>query len=284
MDPIVVAQALNALYEVTTLTVIVLGLAIVFGFLGVMNLAHGEFIMLGAYAAVFCQAQGWPYVTAVPAALVLCGAIGLVVERVLVRPLYHRPFDTLLATWGLSLLLREAVELITGGGYKSLDMPVEGSVGVLGADFPAYRMLLIALSLAAIAALIAWYLGSRTGSRIRAMVDNPELAAAVGIDTRALARNSFVVGVCFGGLAGVMVAPLIPVQPYMGLDYILKAFFVLVVGGLGSLVGLIGGSAIIGGAESAVSAIVDRTYGYTTVLLIAILFLWFRPRGLFARS
>src|ERR1700741_3766283 len=139
---------MNVVYEVTTLVVIVLGLAIVFGFLGVMNLAHGEFIAIGAYTAYACQVRGWPYVTAIPVAFVVCGALALLVERALIRPLYQRPFDTMLATWGLSLLLRKIVELVYGGGYKSLVVPLSGSVSVLGAPFPAYRLLLIALSLA----------------------------------------------------------------------------------------------------------------------------------------
>jgi len=274
---------MNVVYEVTTLVVIVLGLAIVFGFLGVMNLAHGEFIAIGAYTAYACQARGWPYVTAIPAACLVCGALALLVERVLIRPLYQRPFDTMLATWGLSLLLRKTVELVYGGGYKSLVVPLSGSVSVLGAPFPAYRVLLIVLSLAGTSGLVVWYRRSPTGARIKAMVGNPELAEAVGLRTGRLARNTFVVGTCLAGLAGVMVAPLTPVQPYMGLDYILKAFFVLVVGGLGSAVGLVSGAGLIGGVESAMSAIVDRTWGYSTVLLIAIVFLWLRPRGIFAR-
>ncbi len=284
MDPVIVAQAMNVIYEVVTLSVIVAGLAIVFGFLGVMNLAHGEFIMIGAYTAVFCQAQGWPYLTAIPVVLGVCVVLGLVVERILIRPLYRRTFDTLLVTWGLSMLLRKLVELVAGGGYKSLDIPISGSVEILGAPYPAYRLALIAISLAGMAAAIAWYLRSQAGIRIKAMVGNPELAAAVGIRTDLLARNTFVVGTCFGGLAGVMVAPLLPVQPYMGLDFILKAFFVLVVGGLGSVAGLLGGAGIVGGVESAVSALIDRTYGYSTVLLIVVAFLWLRPRGIFARS
>jgi urea ABC transporter permease protein UrtB len=274
---------MNVVYEVTTLVVIVLGLAIVFGFLGVMNLAHGEFIAIGAYTAYVCQARGWPYLTAIPAACLVCGALALLVERVLIRPLYQRPFDTMLATWGLSLLLRKTIELVYGGGYKSLVVPLSGSVSVLGAPFPAYRVLLIVLSLAGTIGLVVWYRRSPTGARIKAMVGNPELAQAVGLRTDRLARNTFVAGTCLAGLAGVMVAPLTPVQPYMGLDYILKAFFVLVVGGLGSAVGLVSGAGLIGGVESAVSAIVDRTWGYSTVLLIAIVFLWLRPRGIFAR-
>lgn len=284
MDPLLVTQALNLLYEVVTLAVIVLGLAIVFGLLGVMNLAHGEFIALGAYVAYLCQSQGLPYLAAVPAAIAACALLALPVERFLIRPLADRPFDTLLATWGLSLFMRKAIEIGFGGGYKSLKIPVSDSVQVLGAPFPAYRLLLMALCAVLIAALLVWYQRSAAGARVKAMVGNRELAQAVGIRTERLARNTFVVGLCFAGLAGVMVAPLVSVQPYMGLDYVLRSFFVLVVGGLGSPLGLLSGAAAIGGVESAVSALVDRTAGYSTVLLIAIFFLWRRPHGIFGRA
>ena len=284
MDPILTTNVLNVVYEVSTLAVVVLGLAVVFGLLGVMNLAHGEFVMIGAYCAFFVQEQDLPFLAAVPLALLTCGLLGLVVERILVRPLYARPFDTLLATWGLSLLLREAVEAVYGRGFRSVATPLTGSIDVAGADYPAYRLLLTILSIALVAVLVWWFVRSATGRRIRAVVNNPELAGSVGIPVTALARNTFVFGCCLAALAGVMLAPLVAVQPMMGLDFILKSFFVLVVGGLGSLVGLISGSAVIGGVESIVSAVSDRTYGYTTVLIIAILFLWLRPSGLFPRT
>lgn len=284
MDPLLVTQLLNIAYEVTTLAVVVLGLAIVFGLLGVLNLAHGEFVMIGAYCAYFTQTQGWPYLAAIPVTLLVCGVLGWAVERALIRPLYARPFDTLLATWGLSLLLREIVEAIYGKAYQNLVVPVHGMVEIGGADYPSYRVLLIVLSVALVGGLVLWYLRSPTGTRIKAMVGNPDLARAVGIRVERLARNAFIAGTCLGGLGGVMLAPLAPVQPFMGLDYILKAFFVLVVGGLGSLMGLVTGSVIIGGVESVVSAVIDRTYGYFSVLVLAILFLWLRPRGIFARA
>lgn len=246
-----------------TLVVIVLGLAIVFGLLGVMNLAHGEFVALGAYMAYVCQAWNWPFLAAVPATIVACAALAWPIERFLIRPLYDRPFDTLLATWGLSLFMRKGIEIVFGGGYKSVKLPLAESVPVFGVAFPAYRLALMALCAALIAALLLWLRRSLSGARVKAMVGNPELAQAVGIDTRALARNTFVVGLCLAGLAGVMVAPLVSVQPYMGLDYVLRAFFVLVVGGLGSAAGLLGGAAAIGGIESAVSALADRTAGYS---------------------
>jgi len=284
MDPILTTNILNVVYEISTLAVVVLGLAVVFGLLGVMNLAHGEFVMIGAYCAFFAQSQGLPFLAAIPLALAVCIALGLVVERILVRPLYARPFDTLLATWGLSLLLREAIEAIYGRGFRSVSAPVSGSIDVIGADYPAYRLLLTLLSIALVSGLVWWFVRSATGRRIRAVVNNPELAASMGISVTALARNTFVFGCCLAALAGVLLAPLLPVQPMLGLDFILKSFFVLVVGGLGSLVGLVSGAGVIGGVESVVSAVSDRTYGYTTVLIIAILFLWLRPNGLFPRT
>lgn len=284
MDPLVVTQAVNIVYAVTTLAVLVLGLAVVFGLLGVLNIAHGEFIMAGAYCAYVVEANGWPFLAAVPFALLICGVLGAVVERGLIRPLYQRPFDTLVATWGLSLLLRKTAEAIFGLGYKSLDMPISGTFDFLGVDYPTYRLALIVLCAVVLVALVLWYRNSRTGMRIKAMIGNPELAQAYGISVKKLAARTFVVGTCLAGLGGVMVAPLVPVQPFMGLDYILKAFFVLVVGGLGSMLGLLSGALVIGGLDSLVSALIDGTYGYLTVLVVAILFLWLKPRGIFARG
>jgi urea ABC transporter permease protein UrtB len=284
MDPLLVTQALNVVYGVTALAVLALGLAVIFGLLGVLNIAHGEFIMAGAYCAYVTQASGWPFLAAFPLALIVCGTLGLVVERGLIRPLYARPFDTLVATWGLSLLLRKVAEAIFGMGFHSLDMPLAGTVALLGTDYPAYRLALIVGGVVVLTGLFLWFRLSSTGTRIQAMVGNRELAEAVGIPVRRLAAYAFIAGTCLAGLAGVMIAPLVPVQPFMGLDYVLKTFFVLVVGGLGTVMGVLSGAAVIGGLDSVVSAAIDATYGYLTVLVVAILFLWLKPRGLFARS
>jgi branched-chain amino acid transport system permease protein/urea transport system permease protein len=284
MEPVQIAQALNALYGIASLAILALGLAVVFGLLGVLNLAHGELVMIGAYCAYVAQTRGWPYLAAVPLALAVCGVLGYVVERWLVRPLYARPFDTLVVTWGLSLLLRKCAEVLFGLGYKSLAEPIGGTALVLGAAYPRYRLLLIAISVVGLGALVLWYGRSRTGTRIQAMVGNPELARALGIPVRRYASATFVVGTCLAGLAGVMIAPLAPVQPFMGLDHILMSFFVLVVGGLGSMAGLLTGATVIGGTNSLVSALADSSGGYFSVLLLSILFLWLRPRGIHARG
>lgn len=283
MDPIVVTQGLNLVFGVATLAVLALGLAVIFGLLGVLNLAHGEFIMVGAYCAWAVTAAGLPFLAALPLTAVVCLALGLGVERLLIRPLYRRPFDTLVATWGLSLLLRETAEAAFGLSFRNVAMPLPGTVAVLGADYPAYRLVLIVVAATIIGGLMVWYRRSRTGLRIRAMVGNPDLAQAMGIRATRLAAGTFAAGTCIAGLGGVMIAPLVPVQPFMGLDFVLRSFFALVIGGLGSVAGLFAGSAVIGGVDSLVSAVFDATWGYFTVLVVAILFLWRRPGGFFAR-
>src|SRR5579872_6333136 len=187
MDPLIVTQAINVVYAVSTLAVLALGLAVIFGLLGVLNIAHGEFIMIGAYCAYLIESWHWPYLAAVPLTLAVCAILGAAVEWIMIRPLYRRPFDTLVATWGLSLLLRKSAEVMFGLGFRSLSIPLPGTVKFFGTEYPIYRLLLIAISLVVVGALIIWYGRSRTGTRIRAMVNNPELAQALGISVRRLA-------------------------------------------------------------------------------------------------
>ncbi|PHQ69270.1 MAG: branched-chain amino acid ABC transporter permease [Sneathiella sp.] len=274
---------LNFIYGIATLGLIVLGLAVVFGLLGVMNMAHGEFVMLGAYSVLIVQGQGLPYFLSFPLAVLICGFVGYLVEWSMIRHLYTRPFDTLLATWGIAILIRKTVEVIFGRGYQSVNQTVTGTVDILGVDYPAYRLVVFVCAVTLLVGLFIWYRRSNTGARIKAMIANPELAQAMGINTARLARGTFVFGVCMAGLAGALIAPLVRVEPYMGLDYLLSSFFILVVGGLGTLEGLFIGSSVIGGVDVAVSAFFDKTSGYLAVLVISILFLWLRPEGLYAR-
>ena len=281
---VVGTYGLNYLYITAILGLVVLGLAVVFGLLGVMNMAHGEFVMLGAYSAVAVQAAGLPLVLSIPLAIVAAGATGALVEWLVIRHLYHRPFDTFLATWGLAVLLREAIEALFGREYRSVDQLLPGTVDLGGIEYPVYRLVLLGFVIVAFAGLMLWYRRSNTGARIKAMVSNPPLAAAVGIDTVRLARWTFVFGVSTAGLAGALLAPLVRVEPYMGLDYLLSSFFILVVGGLGTVEGMLLGSAVISGTDAVMSAVFDKTAGYISVLSISILFLWLRPHGLYSRQ
>lgn len=275
---------LNLLYELSTLGLTTLGLAVVFGLLGVMNMAHGEFVMLGAYAVVAVQSWGWPLATAMPLALLVCGGFGWVVERWLIRPLYARPFDTLLATWALAILMRKVVEAVFGRDYRNIESHLADPLSFAGVQYPGYRLFLLALAAALVVCLALWYRRSAMGLRVRAMTGNPVLAQALGINTTRLASQTFVVGVMLAGASGVLLAPLVRIEPGIGMDYLLDSFFVLVVGGLGTLGGFGGGVALIGGTQSVISSIVDQTSGYAVVLILSILFLWLKPHGLFGRN
>lgn len=283
MEGGVALHALNIVYELATLALTTLGLAVVFGLLGVMNMAHGEFVMIGAYSVVAVQQWGWPLVSAFPLAIAVCAALGWVVERWLIRPLYARPFDTLLATWALAMLMRKVVEAIWGKGYRNVEHALVMPVAIGGTQYPAYRLGLILLATVLMAALFVWYRRSSAGLRVRAMTGNPVLAQALGINTQRLASQTFVVGVGLAGAAGVLFAPLVRIEPGIGVDYLLDAFFVLVVGGLGTLGGFVGGVGVIGGAQAVMSSVAGQTSGYAVVLVIAILFLWLKPDGLFSR-
>lgn len=283
MDSGVILHGLNITYELATLSLTTLGLAVVFGLLGVMNMAHGEFVMIGSYAVVAVQQLGWPIATAMPVALTICALLGWVVERWLIRPLYARPFDTLLATWALAMLLRKLVEAIWGRGYRNIEIALPEPVNFLGTPYPAYRFMLIFLAMLILVFLYFWYRKSSAGLRVRAMTTNPVLAEALGIDTKKLASQAFVIGVSLAGASGVLLSPLIRIEPGIGVDYLLDAFFVLVVGGLGTLAGFTGGVSVIGGSQALVSSIAGQTSGYAVVLIISIIFLWLKPDGIFSR-
>ena len=274
---------LNFVYVSAILALVALGLAMVFGLLGVMNMAHGEFVMLGAYSAYVVQTAQISFFWAIPLAIFVSAILGFLIEWSVIRHLYNRAFDTLLATWGLAILIRKGVEVMFTRDYKSVNQVVPGTVEIFGVNYPAYRLILISIIICIFVVLLLWYQRSKVGLRVRAMVQNPGLAAAIGIDIAILSRVTFVIGVSTAGLAGALLAPLVRVEPYIGLDYLLSSFFILVVGGLGSIEGLLIGSSIIGGTDAVISTIFDKTAGYMSVLIISILFLWLRPDGIFYR-
>ena len=274
---------LNFVYVSAILALVALGLAMVFGLLGVMNMAHGEFVMLGAYSAYVVQTAQISFFWAIPLAIFVSAILGFLIEWSVIRHLYNRAFDTLLATWGLAILIRKGVEVVFTRDYKSVNQVVPGTVELFGVNYPAYRLILISIIICIFVVLLLWYQRSKVGLRVRAMVQNPGLAAAIGIDIAILSRVTFVIGVSTAGLAGALLAPLVRVEPYIGLDYLLSSFFILVVGGLGSIEGLLIGSTIIGGTDAVISTIFDKTAGYMSVMIISILFLWLRPDGIFYR-
>ncbi len=281
MSPILV---LNLAWQISTLALIALGLAVVFGKLRIMNMAHGEFVMIGAYAPVITSTLGLPGWLQLPVCLITVAFVAFVLERTIIRHLYGRMFDSLLATWGIAILLRELVELIFGRSYQSVSPPLSGTINVIGVDYPAYRIAVIIGIFLGFIGFSWWNTRSKMATRIKAMVGNPELAEAIGLNTARLSAGAFVFGCCTAGLAGVILAPTVQIEPMMGLDYLIRSFFALVVGGLGSLEGLGIGVGIIAGTQTFLGAVTNQTYGYLAVLTLSILFLWLKPNGIHSSS
>ena len=275
---------LNILWQLSVLAIVTIGLAVVFGQLRIMNMAHGELVMIGAYAPVITAQLNLPGPTQVLVCVLTVGSVAFAMERLVIRHFYGRPFDSLLATWGLSILLREIVELLFGRGYQSIQQPLPGTVEIVGTDYPLYRLVVMFGVAVFFIALFFWYRKSRIGTEIKAMVENPSLAEACGINTRRLSSACFVFGAVTAGLAGLILAPTVRVEPMMGLDYLIRSFFSLVVGGLGSFEGLFIGVGLIAGSQSIMGAIFSQTYGYVFILLLSIFFLWLKPNGIYRKN
>jgi urea transport system permease protein len=275
---------LNIFWQISTLALIALGLAIIFGQLRIMNMAHGEFIMIGAYAPVMTSSLGLPSWAQLPVCILVVGLTALMLERVIIRHLYGRLFDSLLATWGIAILLRECIELLFGRGYQSVSSPISGTISILGITYPAYRVAVMIGIILFFTGLTYWYRRSKMGTQIKAMVENPGLAQSYGINTSRLSAGTFVFGCVCAGVAGFILSPTIRVEPFMGLDFLIRSFFSLVVGGMGTLEGLGLGVTMIAGSQSLLGALMSQTYGYLFVLLLSIFFLWLRPNGIYSKN
>jgi len=281
----ILQQAMTGLSIGSILLLIALGLAIIYGSMGVINMAHGEFVMLGAYGAWFMKAFfGIGLLGSLVIIFFAVGALGWLVERGIIRFLYRRPLDTILATWGIGVMLQQAVRLSAGGELRYVEMPsvFSGTVNVLGVEVPGYR-LFIFLFVAGLFA-VTWYLMYRTtfGMKLRAVVQNRSIAACFGIHSGRIYSLTFAYGAGLAGLAGALVAPLKSVSPEMGTTYVVDAFFVVVLGGVQSLFGTVASAVTLGELTSSLAYWSNDTIAKALVLLAVIVLIRFRPQGLFA--
>lgn len=228
---VIVTEALGVLGSAAVLSMIAAGLAVSFGLMRIINLAHGEFIMLGAYAGTIAVAHGIAWWIGLAIGSLVAGIAGAVAEITLIRRLYRTPELSILGTFGLSLMLRQTVEIIFGKDYRASVNPIPGATVVLGASFPTYRLILIVVAAVVLGALLALLYLARLGTRVRAVAADSALAETVGIRTERLNLLVFSASTALAGLAGALVAPLTTVQPGMGLDYLFDAFLVVIVGG-----------------------------------------------------
>jgi urea transport system permease protein len=272
---------LNGLMLASSLALVALGLAIIFGLLGIINLAHGELFIIGAYTVVAVQGatdSPWLGILAAP---VVVGALGLLLDRGLLRLLYERPLDTLVVTWGMSIVLREVLKLIFGPETQNVPSPITGQVALFQTTYPAYRVFLIVACALVLAAVLAFFSRTAFGWKVRAVIQNRQMAEAMGIDSHRIDAAVFAIGAALAGLAGALMAPLLAVKPEVGLFFLARSFLVVIVGGVGSLLGTVGGAGVIGGGEAAISYFTRPILAQSLLFLLAILLIRARPEGLF---
>lgn len=276
-------QLFNAVSAVSLLALVALGLFIVFGMMKVINMAHGEFFMLGAYAMWQLLERGSNFWVNLVLAALLVGVFGIVLERTVVQRLYARgDLSTLLATFGLSILLQRGIAIAFGDRPQFVASPISGGPTVLGNTYPTYQVLAMPLAIAVLGGVLALFMRTDFGLRARATIINPRMAAALGVDTARMNALSFALGSALAGFAGALAAPLVSVVPTMGLDWVVRSFLVVIVAGAGSIWAALGGAAIVGGWETGFTAAYDATYAQITVLIFVWALVLIRPRGLFS--
>ena len=285
----------NVYYGISLGAVLLLaatGLAITFGVMGVINMAHGEMVMIGAYTTLVVQqliAASAPVLTefgllfAVPAAFLVAGALGALIERTLIRFLYGRPLETLLATWGLSLILQQAVRSIFGPTNQDVSSPgwMSGAVSLGGLVLTVNRLWIILFSGLVLGALMALLRWGGLGRSIRAVMQNRRMAAVMGIRTPWIDAMTFALGSGIAGMAGVALSQIDNVSPNLGQNYIIDSFLVVVLGGVGNLWGTLFGAMTLGVVDKFVEPFEGAVLAKILVLVFLILFIQRRPQGLF---
>ena len=285
----------NVYYGISLGAVLLLaaaGLAITFGVMGVINMAHGEMVMIGAYTTFVVQQliaaslpalNGFGLLFAVPAAFLVAGGIGVVVERTLIRFLYGRPLETLLATWGLSLILQQAVRSIFGATNQDVTSPawMSGSLQLGGLVLTINRLWIILFAVLVLGALMATLRWGGLGRSIRAVMQNRSMAAVMGIRTPWIDALTFGLGSGIAGIAGVALSQIDNVSPNLGQNYIVDSFIVVVVGGVGNLWGTLFGAMLVGIVDKFVEPFEGAVLAKILVLAFLILFIQRRPQGLF---
>jgi urea transport system permease protein len=293
-DTFLLGQIFNGLSSCSILLLIALGLAITFGLMGVINMAHGELMMLGAYTAYVLQNYflqrfseqyfSYYFAVALPLSFLVAGLFGLILERSLIRRLYGRPLETLLATWGVSLILQQLMRSVFGANNVDVRSPgwLQGQwQPISGLELPYVRLFILAFTTVCVALMYALLFRTPLGLKIRAVMQNRDMSACLGVPTARVDAYTFALGSGLAGLAGCVLSLMGSVGPTTGQNYIVDAFLVVILGGVGKLAGAIVGSFAIGEFNVMFESFSTATMGKVIVFTLVILFLQWKPSGVF---
>ncbi|GBF78331.1 branched-chain amino acid ABC transporter permease [Paenibacillus sp. 598K] len=292
---ITIIQLFNGVSMGSILLLIALGLAITFGLMNVINMAHGELIMIGAYATYITQNLfidympasmfNWYFVLSIPVSFLVAFVIGWLLEAGLIRFLYGRPLDSLLATWGIALMLQQLARTIFGAPNVAVKSPtwLDGGYRLMdGVVLPYKRLFIIGLVIVTLVAMFLYIYRSHAGRRMRAVMQNRDMAACLGISTRRVDAMTFAIGSGVAGIAGCALTLMGPIGPSLGTYYIVDAFMVVVLGGVGKLLGTIVGAFGIGVTGTMFEFWTNASLGKVLVFLCIVAFLQWKPKGLVA--
>lgn len=282
MDAFLVV-ALSAATSISTLLIASIGLAVIFGLMRIINMAHGEFLMIGAFATIYLvRSFGFPVLVAALGGAAASALLGLVVEIVLIRPLYGRRLvDTLLVTFGLSLVLFQLAVNVFGTTSPGISTPF-GAVQIGQYSVSTYSLLLIPIAAVLVGVIFFVFTRTKYGLLARAAAQNPEMASALGVDARKINMLTFMLGSALAGLGGGLLAPMVAVSPGMGQAYIGQAFMTVITGGQAFLLGTLASAIALGGIQNIVAQLVTTFWGLAALFLTSIVILRFMPEGLSA--
>jgi urea transport system permease protein len=253
------------------------GLAVIFGMMGIINLAHGEFILVGAYATTFTFAAGLPLPLAMLTGVVLTAVYGLVLERLIIRHLYGRLLDSMVVTWGISLVMIQLTRIAFGNTAPGIGIPF-GQLPVV--DGPVYYLVLAVVAVGVLGGLYALFMWTDFGIRARATMQDEATARSMGVDTDRMYMSTFAVGSGLAGLAGALYAPVMTITPEYGTGFLIEAFVAVVVGGASVLVGTVLASGLLGTVNAAVTNVAGTFMGQVAMLIAAIIAIRLMPDGI----
>jgi branched-chain amino acid transport system permease protein len=279
-------QMLIGLVLGVAVILVALGLTIIFGLLDVINMSHGEFYALGAFISLALASIGLPFWLLLVLIPLVMLPIGYIVERGLIQRVFHtgdRHVTTLLLTFGLGLVLEDAFRLVFGPNPYKPATPITGGIEAFGIFIPSYRLFLILIGAAIIAAVAFIVYRTRLGAMVRAAAYDRHMAASLGVPVQHVYAGAFAFGVALAGLAGVLLAPIYTVFPTMGRDFILMAFTVVIVGGMGSIAGVVVAGLLLTQVQAIVSLYISPVWSDPIVFGIMVAMLMVRPQGLFNR-
>ncbi len=276
------ALALDILTTAAILFVVSTGLMIILGVMKLINFAHGAFLTTGGYISYLVGAAGLNPWLAVPAAAILGLLAGLVIERTIIRPLYHRPLDAILATWGLGIVIGQVFALTFGRGVQFVPSPILGTIDVFGSEYSGYRLAMLAIAIVLAVALSALLSFTRFGLNARAVIANEPLARGLGIDSANVRSITFGLGAGLACAAGALITPLLSVDPNMGLPWLVNSFMLVMISGV-SFPSLLVASLLLGGSQVLVSTYISPILGGMTIVVLAALILRLKPKG-FSRA